>query len=100
MKPQVKFTASGQETKVILKIMDRVKASLAERGYSLGAEERLSLHMDIEACHSNGCPLRLKDLLAADDFNFSHDVFGIRDHIDRTTGRLLDHFVPRFAKEQ
>ncbi len=44
-------------------------------------------------------PLRLADLLAADDFNFAHDVFGIMRHIDRRTGRLDNHFVPRFCSE-
>ena len=27
-----------------------------------------------------------------------HDVFGIRKHINRRTGELENHFVPRFAK--
>ena len=53
--------------------------------------------MDITAAHANGCPLRLSDLLVADDFNFAHDVFGIRRHLDRNTGTLGGHFVPRFA---
>jgi hypothetical protein len=54
--------------------------------------------MDVTACHSNGCPLKLEQLLEADDFNFSHDVFGIRRHIDRETGKLEGFFLPRFAK--
>ncbi len=53
--------------------------------------------MDITAVHANGCPLRLRDLLLADDFNFAHDVFGIRRHLDRTTGQLGGHFLPRFS---
>lgn len=56
--------------------------------------------MDLSACHSNGCPLRLKDLLAAattDPGSFGHDVLGIRRFMDRTTGMLRDSFRPRFA---
>ena len=53
--------------------------------------------MDIEACHSNGCPLRLNELLATDDGNFGHDVFGIRRHLDRETGKLGGCFLPRFS---
>src|SRR3990167_5225936 len=49
-------------------------------------------------CHSNGCPLMLSELLAADDTNFAHDVFGIRAKLNRETGALSDGFVPRFAK--
>lgn len=59
---------------------------------------RLEMQMDIIACHANGCPLRLDDLLAADDFNLLHDVLGISRHIDRSTGRLTAIFRPRFAE--
>jgi hypothetical protein len=55
--------------------------------------------MDITAVAANGCPLRLRDLLRADDFNFTHDVFGIRRHLNRETGHLENHFVPRYAKQ-
>ena len=64
-----------------------------------GTEQRSSsgsLDMDLSATHAV-TPLRLGDLLAADDFHFAHDVFGIMRHIDRRTGRLDDHFVPRFC---
>lgn len=58
--------------------------------------------MDIMACHANGCRLDLLRLLDADDFTFSHDVFGIYRHIDRddnspTGGMLLNCFLPRCA---
>jgi hypothetical protein len=53
--------------------------------------------MDIEAAHCNGNPLKLKELLEADDSNFMHDVLGIRRHINRKTGELEDCFVPRYA---
>lgn len=42
--------------------------------------------------------LRLGELFAADEFNFMHDICGIRVHLDRITGKLKDCFVPRFAK--
>lgn len=54
--------------------------------------------MDIIATHANGCPLRLEELLTAERFDFSHDVFGIRRHIDRQTGKLQDCFLPRYAQ--
>lgn len=53
--------------------------------------------MDITAVHANGNPLKLAELLATDDFNFTHDVFGITRHIDRETGKLGGCFVPRFS---
>ena len=51
----------------------------------------------LAATHANGNPLRLHDLLNADDLNFAHDVWGIRSKIDRTTGKLTDHFSPRYS---
>lgn len=53
--------------------------------------------MDVDACHRS-CPLKLAELLAADDFNFMHDVIGIMKHLNRMTGKLEDCFLPRFAK--
>src|SRR5262249_14625572 len=53
--------------------------------------------MDLTAVHPNTYPLRLRELLAAREHDFAHDVFGIRRHIDRATGELGGCFVPRFA---
>ena len=55
--------------------------------------------MDLQACHSCGCPLDLQWMLSHEDIgDVYHDVFGIRKHINRRTGELENHFVPRFAK--
>lgn len=61
--------------------------------------ERLDCSMDISAAYVH-CPLRLDDLLAADNFNFAHDVAGIKRHINRKTGKLESCFLPRFAKPE
>ena len=66
--------------------------------HPLAKLKKIDVLMDIEATHNNGCPLRLSDLWAADNFNFFHDIFGIRRHLNRTTKKLEDCFVPRFAK--
>lgn len=99
----ISFKVTRDESDIILKIVDRAEALAIKNG---GDVARMSLTMDMMACHANGTPLRLKELLEADDFNFAHDVFGIRRHIDRddsspTAGRMLDCFLPRFfdAKE-
>jgi len=60
----------------------------------------LEAQMDVTACHVNGCPLKLQELLEADDFNFSHDIFGIRRHLNRETGQLENCFLPRFARPE
>ena len=61
------------------------------------ALRQADVEMDITACHLNGCALDLPKLLAADDFNFMHDIHGIGGNLDRTTGQLLDCFLPRCA---
>lgn len=71
---------------------------IVERARALGVNrEVFALNMDISAAHEN-CPLRLDDLLKADDFNFLHDVYGIIRHLNRKTGELENLFLPRFAK--
>lgn len=77
-------------------------SAIAKRAAELAKAHEVKLSMsdvvmDIVATHANGCPLKLTELLAADDGNFAHDVFGIRRHLNRSTGKLEDCFLPRFA---
>ncbi len=84
----MKFNSSKFEHSLIIKIVDR--ALKADPEYT-----RMDAMMDIEACHCNGHPLDLQKLLTAPRFDFIHDVFGIRRHIDRSTGKLMNCFSPR-----
>lgn len=99
----ISFDVSREDAKLIGKIVTRARKLYAEaHGESL---DRLGIEMDVTACHANGTPLRLRELLAADDFSFAHDVFGISRHIDRDersamAGKMLDCFVPRFARQE
>jgi len=90
----INFSTTGAERALIDKIADRAVAVAKAAGVKY---PEMDAAMDITACHKNGNPLRLQALLDADDFNFSHDVFGIRRHLDRTTGTLQDFFSPRFS---
>jgi len=73
-------------------------AKRAERELTGYPDDRRTLVMDLNSCHSNGCPLDLEGLLAAPLLDFSHDLYGIRKAIDRRTGKLTeDCFMPRFA---
>ena len=91
------FKVSSPEAKAIQKIA--VRASALAKAYGLNYTV-LEADMDITACHANGCPLDISALLAADLANFSHDVMGIRRHINRKTGKLENCFVPRYAFQQ
>lgn len=82
-------------------VMD-LEAQIARRAVKMAREfsieyDQMTAVMDLDACHSNGCPLKLQELLGADNFNFAHDVFGIRTHINRTSGQLENCFLPRYA---
>lgn len=57
----------------------------------------LEIRMDLAAVHSRH-PLRLADFAGASNFDLGHDIGGIFRHLDRTTGELTGHFLPRFAR--
>lgn len=90
----MKFDVKPYELPVIQDIARRAVSLANKHGvpYSM-----MDANMDIAAAHCNGSPLLLVSLRDADDFNFAHDVFGIRRHINRDTGKLENCFVPRFS---
>ncbi|WVR18296.1 hypothetical protein y223_00016 [Bordetella phage PY223] len=92
MTAEIKWNATPEDRALIGKILDR-----AQKMGHLAPRNRMNSEMDITACHLNGTPLRLADFLAADDFNFAHDLYGIDRHMNRSTGKLTGCFVPRFA---
>ena len=73
----------------------RIAEKADEKGLLLF--DRLSLIMDIEAVHSE-IGLKLNELLNADDMNFSHDIVGIQQNIDRDSKTLMNCFLPRYAR--
>lgn len=91
----VKFDVTKEEYKLIGKISERAIVMAKKFGSRI---DQVSIEMDLCACHANGCPLDFKKLAAADDFNLSHDVFGIAQHLNRNTGELSKRFLPRCAK--
>lgn len=93
------FEVSKKDRSLISKIVKRaIKLADAKSLFRLGETYTLlDCEMDLTACHANGNPLRLEELLKTDDVNFGHDVFGIRRHLDRNTGKLGGMFLPRFS---
>ncbi len=86
----IKFTASLKDYMTIMEISHRAVAAGLYKS-------RIDCQMDIECTHSNGRPIRLNELRHADDPDFIHDVDGIRRHLCRETGALLNGFMPRYA---
>lgn len=74
---------------------------LAQRAEGMGIYhgERSTLLMDIESA-DQAFNLRLEDLLNADDIEFSHDIMGIVNNINRKDFPATDFnlFVPRYSK--
>jgi hypothetical protein len=60
-------------------------------------DEINSLRMDLCAVGKH-CPMNWTALSCAPLTHLVHDVFGIRQHIDRSTGKLGGCFLPRYAK--
>lgn len=88
------FTATDDERTIIGRIAKRAVAIYHKHGNTDVNE--IDIMMDLEACHCNGCPLRLADMEQADDFNLMHDVTGINTHLNHDTGKLERCFLPRF----
>jgi len=57
----------------------------------------LECRMDLDAVHSNGCPLDFDKLAGFDEVSLLHDLHGIRANLNRTTGVLENFFCPRCA---
>lgn len=90
----ISFDISAADNLLVKKIVARGRKMDREFGneYTL-----IDAMMDVTATHANGNPLRLRDWLNADDFNFAHDWYGIRNCLDRSTAQMMNHFSPRFS---
>jgi hypothetical protein len=92
----VTFDCTDEERDAALRIAQRgadlVKATTGRK------VDILSMQMDLIATHANGNPLDFAKLEAFDDFNLLHDLGGIYQHLDRSTGKLRDFFSPRSSR--
>jgi hypothetical protein len=78
---------------------DRLNAlEVAKRATTLiPGIDRMSVLMDLSVVHNHHYKLDFERMASADDFNLAHDIAGIAYHLNRSTGKLRDCFVPRFA---
>lgn len=89
----LKFNATREDLDWITQIVDRAleNKSLASK------TDFISLSMDIELVHCRDIRLNLQGLFEADNFNFFHDIIGIHNNLNRSTGELDNCFLPRFV---
>jgi hypothetical protein len=92
---QPSFNCSLDDARLIALIAKRAVEVASRNGVVI---DLMETNMDLTATHCNGCPLDLTRFLAAPDSDFGHDLFGIRRHLDRKTGKLGGCFLPRMAK--
>jgi hypothetical protein len=100
----IEFSISPDDAELIEKIVTRafkelytVPAADWRRVLRESQPSKLHVLMDLTAVHANGNPLYLRELLNAPPFDFAHDIYGIRRHLDRETGELTNCFVPRYS---
>jgi hypothetical protein len=89
----INFTTTREDAEIITAIVSR----------AVKEDSRLdptTLMMDLSAANANDCGLRLADFLAAPDYDFLHDVYGIYRHMNRETGKLEGCFIPRYIKKE
>ena len=75
-------------------------SKIVKRGFPMMKDcyrSMLDMIMDIDTAN-NDIPLKLNDLLIADDQNYYHDVIGICNNLNRSTKWIDNCFVPRYAK--
>jgi hypothetical protein len=89
----IRKKVTKRDAKLIDKVVDRIRHDVRMNALR---RQPLDWRMDVLAVHAT-VGLDLQRLLDADDFDFRHDILGIYSELDRETGKLRDHFVPRFA---
>ncbi len=71
-------------------------SAIAKRAINEFGGDRMNCEMDISAAHLSN-KLDLDALFEADRSNFSHDIYGIMNNLNRETGLIENCFRPRFS---
>jgi len=84
-------------------VSEEDKQLILKIGKKAGLEMKidpLTVVICLSTVHSNGNPLRLQEMLEAgpEDSNFAHDIAGIINNLDQSTGKLMNFFSPRFSQ--
>jgi hypothetical protein len=68
-----------------------------EKIAGINAEERITTLMDLEIVEQNFGPVDWDFVANMSAADFSHDLFGVKRHINRQTHQIEGCFVPRFV---
>lgn len=81
--------------KLTKKEIEAIK-QIGDRAAAHGMDRTVAM-MNITACHTGVCKLRLEELLNGRNFDFVHDLYGIDEYYDFLTDTLEECFWPRHA---
>lgn len=95
----VEFSMKKPELEIVQKIAERVERLTAEMQIDGMQYDRHELVMDLDAAYTSAGPFNLTRLLESPDADFLHDIYGVRRHIDRKTGKLTGCFMPRCGRQ-
>ncbi len=96
MNDQDQATTTASDCDLISKIAKRAQEDMTAAGFT---PQLSDIFMDIDAAHQD-VGLNLQELLEADDENFTHDINGIAQNLNRETKKLEGGFLPRFSQPQ
>lgn len=89
------FDVSPHEAAIIGQIVQRAIYNAHCAAVKL---DHVQIAMDVTACHCNGTPIKLLQLLMADNSDFDRDIIGIGRNINRENGQLMNSFKLRFSE--
>ncbi len=97
---QVHFSENRDQIYRVMRRWQKIGKSNGQSAMTPRAQ--LDLMMDLAAADGvNGnFSIDWIGLLGADEFNFIHDISGISNLLNRETGFLDRHFIPRFARTE
>lgn len=82
-------------------LIDQIVNRTMRLNPNIGTAHYFNIFMSIQCVHQEIVPLDLEGLATASNFNLSHDVAGIINHLNVTKNQpreLKNGFNPRFAK--
>lgn len=92
---EINWTLGDGDRALVNQIASRIVWIYEEVGLAKpGLHEQV--RMDLTAVHNHIGRLRLEAMLHAPNDEITHDVMGIRKHLDRETMTLGEHFLPKF----
>lgn len=76
-------------------VKDDLTSDIADRAVALLGGSKLTYLLDVYNSKKGNPEMDLEKLLKATDFDFLHDITGIRKHLDTHTQKFKNCFVPR-----